>query len=220
MSRLHLAIEFGLLFAGVPLTLRILAPRLPWVLLPALWLFTVGCLAWLLCNPNFDRRSLWRIADPGRWTFLGLANVLPAAAALLLVAWYAAPQHLFDLPRRRPGVWALVMLLYPILSVYPQGIIYRGFLFQRYAPLFPRRWALILVSGVAFGFMHVVFRNWVAPLLTVAGGLLLAWVYDASGSLPIAALIHWGLGGAVFTVGLGRYFFHGTLTLAQRLGQR
>ena len=216
MHRFYLALEFVLLFAGVPLALRQMAPRLPWSLLPVLWLFTAGCLAWLLCDRGFDRRLLWQAPDLVRWLGLGAAIVVPAGVALALATWYFLPGRFLILPRRHPWFWVLIMLLYPILSVYPQGIIYRGFLFQRYAPLFGRGAVLILVSGVAFGFMHVVFHNRVAPLLTLAGGLLFAWVYDRSQSLLIAALIHGALGCAVFTVGLGQFFFHGTQALPQR----
>jgi uncharacterized protein len=36
--------------------------------------------------------------------------------------------------------YALVMLLYPVLSVYPQGVIYRTFLMHRYRRSLDRRW--------------------------------------------------------------------------------
>jgi membrane protease YdiL (CAAX protease family) len=219
LHRAYLAFEFVLLFVVVPVVLARMSDRLRWLLIPLLWLVAAACLVWLLGDAHFDRRLLWQAPDAGRWLGLGVAIVLPAAAILVLGTWHWTPQRLWEFPRQRPGLWALVMVLYPILSVYPQGVIYRGFLFQRYAGLCPNRMLLILVSGVAFGWMHVIFRNAVAPLLCLAGGVLFAWVYEASGSLLIAAAIHAVLGGAVFTVGQGRYFVLGTQALAARLAQ-
>jgi membrane protease YdiL (CAAX protease family) len=217
MQRAYLAFEFLLLFIVVPAALARVSGRHRMLLIPLLWLIAGGCLAWLLSDPQFDRRLFWQAPDSGRWLVRGLAIVLPAAGLMALVTWYWTPQLLWALPRRNFWLWVLIMVLYPILSVYPQGIIYRAFFFERYATLFPGRVGLIVASGVAFGFMHVVFRNWVAPLMCLAGGLLFAWVYDASRSLMIAGAVHAALGCVVFTVGLGRYFFLGTQALVARM---
>lgn len=48
-------------------------------------------------------------------------------------------------------MWALVIVLYPILSVYPQELIFRAFLFHRYAPLFGNGVGLVAASAAAFG---------------------------------------------------------------------
>ena len=59
-----------------------------------------------------------------------------------------APNLLFNLVRAKPRVWATLMVFYPILSVYPQGIIYRSFLMHRYASLLRSEWMLILVQAL------------------------------------------------------------------------
>lgn len=102
----------------------------------------------------------------------------------------------------------MVLVLYPILSVYPQGIVYRMFLMERYRPLFPEAWLMILVSAVAFGFMHIVFRNPFAVVITFAGGLLFAWRYERTGSLLVSSVDHAIYGCLMFTVGLGQYFLY------------
>jgi uncharacterized protein len=81
------------------------------------------------------------------------------------VGWSFAPHPVF---------WAVVMVAYPVASVYPQGVLYRAFFFERYAALFPGKWAMILASAAAFSFLHIIFRNWLAVWLTLAGGLLFA----------------------------------------------
>jgi len=110
-------------------------------------------------------------------------------------------------------LWAAVMILYPVLSVYPQGIIYRSFLMHRYAPILPSGIVLIFVSAAAFAFMHIIFRNPLAVALTFAGGILFAWRYSTTGSLFTSSLEHALYGCWLFTIGLGQYFYHGRIAL-------
>ncbi len=63
-----------------------------------------------------------------------------------------APELQWSFVRQHPGFWTVVMVAYPVLSVYPQGILYRAFFFERYAGLFPGKWAMIVASAAAFAF--------------------------------------------------------------------
>jgi membrane protease YdiL (CAAX protease family) len=196
------------LFVALPaaMTLRIV-PRLP---IPVLLVAASICAALLLRDPTFDRVRLWNAAGAlanARGVivvFMGLAVALAALAAWL------TPHTLFDLVRRRPGVWLLVMVFYPLLSVYPQEIVYRAFFFHRYAPLFPSAFACLAASSVLFAFGHVFFpRPWVAMGLTLLGGLLFGYHYAESRSLLLASVEHALFGQVLFTVGLGRFFYSG-----------
>jgi membrane protease YdiL (CAAX protease family) len=100
------------------------------------------------------------------------------------------------------------MLLYPLLSVYPQELLYRGFFFHRYAPLFGSGRGMLLASALSFGFVHIIFRNTLAVFLCVSGGLLFALTYNQSGSLLLACLEHALFGNFLFTIGLGQFFYH------------
>jgi Type II CAAX prenyl endopeptidase Rce1-like len=80
-------------------------------------------------------------------------------------------------------LWGVLMFLYPVLSVYPQGIVYRAFLFARYRDLFAHDWAIVLASAVAFASAHLVFHNRIAILLTFLGGVIFAFRYLQTGSL-------------------------------------
>jgi CAAX protease family protein len=119
-----------------------------------------------------------------------------------------APQSLFSLIRRSPNLWLLIFFLCPLLSVYPQELLYRTFFFHRYQPLFGSGWGMLLASTLAFGFVHIIFRNWLAVGLCVIGGLLFSLTYQISGSLLLACLDHAIFGNFLFTIGLGEFFYH------------
>jgi membrane protease YdiL (CAAX protease family) len=132
-----------------------------------------------------------------------------AVATLLLAGWVALaePERWLELPRERPGLWLAVMVLYPLLSVVPQELLYRCFFFRRYRSLWGEGRGAVLASALAFGWAHVVFLSWISVLLTLAGGWILARTFERTRSLPLVALEHALYGCLVFTVGLGRHFY-------------
>ena len=209
MPRMALIVEFLVLFVGLPLAYRFAPVRIP--ALPVLWVITAYALWQLMRDARFDRGRMWNSgALPGR---IGVILVIFAVVAVVIglgVRWFA-PELEWSFVRSHPGFWAIMMVAYPVLSVYPQGIIYRAFFFERYGALFPSRWAMILASAGAFAFMHLIFRNWLAVGLTFAGGMLFAWRYAETGSLATSSFEHALYGCWLFTVGLGQYFYHGTI---------
>jgi membrane protease YdiL (CAAX protease family) len=218
MSRSLLIVEFLIVFIALPLAYRFSPVRIP--ALPLLW-GVCGYAAWqLLRDPRFDRSLLWNAAPLTH--HLGsilLIFVLAAAGIWLGVHWFA-PTFEWGLLRQQTAFWAVVMLAYPVLSVYPQGILYRAFFFERYAVLFPGRWTMIVASAAAFAFLHIVFRNTLAVALTFAGGLLFAFRYAETDSLLTSSVEHALYGCWLFTVGLGQYFYHGTIATVGRVIRR
>jgi membrane protease YdiL (CAAX protease family) len=218
MTRWALILEFFLLFVALPLGYRFSPVRIP--ALPLLWV-AAGYAWWrLLSDPRFDRARLWNIAElPGR-----LGVILAAFAVVALALWLGvrrfAPELEWSFVRRNPAFWAVVMVAYPVVSVYPQGLIYRAFFFERYGGLFPGKWAMIVASAAAFAFLHIVFRNWLAVALTFGGGLLFAASYAQTGSLATSCFEHALYGCWLFTVGLGQYFYHGTMGTVSSLMRR
>lgn len=204
---LLLALEFSAIFVLVPLLIyyRLLpnAP-IPYLLLAGLCTFLV-----LRHDPTFDQSRLFSggnvrplllpllFRDAIFLVFLGVAVRLFAADLL------------FSLVKRAPLVWALIMLLYPLVSVYPQELLYRAFFFHRYQPLFGSGWTMLLASAFAFGFVHIIFGNWIAVALCVIGGFLFALTYQHSGSLLLTCLDHALFGNFIFTIGLGQFFYRG-----------
>jgi hypothetical protein len=209
MTRAALTVEFVLLFVGLPLAYRFSPVRIP--ALPVLWVVAGYALWQLLLDPRFDRKKLWNAGPlPGR-----MGEILAIFAVVALAIWLGvrrfAPELEWSFVRQSPVFWAVVMVAYPVASVYPQGLLYRAFFFERYSGLFSGKWTLIVASAAAFAFLHIIFRNWLAVGLTFAGGLLFASRYAETDSLATSSFEHALYGCWLFTVGLGQYFYHGTV---------
>jgi membrane protease YdiL (CAAX protease family) len=168
-------------------------------------------LAILVWDRTFDRRSLVRLGTLPRE--VGRVGAIWLAAVVLLIpaVALAAPEEFLGLPRERPRLWVVIMIFYPLLSVYPQEVIFRAFFFHRYGPILGNSARLIAVNALAFGLAHAMFRNGIAVGLTTVGGALFAWTYSRTRSLPLVSLEHALYGCFIFTVGLGEYFYTGAV---------
>ncbi len=207
MNRWLLALEYGVLAAGLPLVY--VAGWIPLSPIPALWLITGICLMVLLVSGDFEWRSLWNTDQLGRRLLYASVPFVCTAPLLLLITAQMAPDRWFFLARQRPGILAMLLILYPVLSVVPQGIVYRAFVFHRYRGIFRSPWTRILASAFAFSAVHVIFENWVAPVLTLVGGVFFGWTYERTRSSLVASVQHALFGCFLFTIGLGLYFFYG-----------
>ncbi|HTQ97935.1 MAG TPA: CPBP family intramembrane glutamic endopeptidase [Candidatus Acidoferrum sp.] len=205
-NRFLLSLEFLIFFLGLPLLIyyRVVPDYpIPYLLLAALIIFLL-----LHRDPTFELSRLISTQGIAR----NLPKLLFRDAIFLLLLGIAvrvfAPDLLFSLIKRSPAFWALIMLLYPLLSVFPQELLYRAFFFHRYRSLFGSGWGMILASALAFGFVHIIFGNWLSVGLCVIGGFLFSLTYQRSGSLLLACIDHALFGNFIFTIGLGRFFYH------------
>lgn len=207
--RHRLIAELGLLFILAPVVMRIAVFEYNVPLFYALPPVLVLMMVFLFADPTFRlRRELWRAFSAA--TLISIL-ILFAAGVAVVLAWmaHAMPERLFVLASERPGKWLKIMTLYPFTSVLAQEFVYRVFFFHRYGPLFPNRWLLIGANALAFGFGHILFRNWIAVGATVIGGALFAWRYERTRSFWAVWAEHTLWGWMVFTVGLGVFFFTG-----------
>jgi uncharacterized protein len=137
-----------------------------------------------------------------------LAGRIAGVAVFLLV--YAALLHrdsFFILPRERPQLWLMIVMLYPLVSAFPQEFLYRSFYFRRYRAILPLGLKGILINAAAFGFLHIIYDNVPAVLLSFAAGIVFASVYLKTGKLTIPWIEHALYGLMVFTFGLGLLFY-------------
>lgn len=166
----------------------------------------VACFSFLIVDSDFDQRRLWSFR---RLNGLPFQRFLPIAIAIGLIIWIVAPERLFDLPTSQTKLWYILVILYPLISVYPQEVIFRAFFWHRYRSFLGRRSMMFITNAACFAWAHVLFGNWVAPLLCFFGGLLFVQTYKSSRSLLLVSLEHalWGL--FVISIGLADYFLEG-----------
>ena len=208
--RLRLMLEIGLFFIAGPFLIRMAVFELRLPLFLVLAPVFVALLLYLLWDDTFN---VVREASRG----FGLAEAGSILIVFLCIGAIVTafvsqrfPDDFMSLPMNRPRLWSRIMLLYPILSVVAQELIYRTFFFHRYGPLFGNaRWLIILTNAAIFGLAHILYGSVVSLLLTAIFGVLLAWRYERTRSFWAVWFEHTLYGCLVFTIGLGRYFFTG-----------
>jgi len=169
----------------------------------------------------FDPRVLFRQPHPrppaGPHLRRILLRVTAAALLLSLFTFLMYPDLLYRLPRERTGLWLLILLLYPLLSVLPQHFLYRTFFLQRYQPLFGQGRLMRCVNALLFAWAHAFFLNPLAPLLTLIAGYLFADTWQRTRSFRLTCLEHALYGQLLFTTGLGWFFYNGSAQAIQTL---
>jgi membrane protease YdiL (CAAX protease family) len=211
VRRTWLWVECLAVFFALPALLVIAGETFGRLVIPTLLLLAAGCMVLLLRDPTFDRRRLVGSRDLGAGVRRILTLFLPTGAIVGLAVWLLLPERFVAFPLQRPQLWLVVMLLYPLLSVCPQELLFRTFFFHRYRPLFGERWLMITTSALAFGMAHLFFANPVAPIMSAIGGGLFAWTYARSESTLQAVIEHALWGDLIFTIGLGWYFYGGAI---------
>jgi hypothetical protein len=198
---LWLLIEMALIYLGVPFLVEraVHGYHVPVfiALLPVLAIILVL----LLIDPTFSlRREL--SCGFSLLTFVSILAVFAIGGGA--VAYWVAQHHpdwFLEFPRNRPDTYWTIMLLYPLMSVPPQELVYRTFFFHRNGVLFARAWWLAIpVNAALFGFGHIVIGTELAVMGTMASGLLFALRYAVTRSFRAVYLEHTLWGGLVFTV--------------------
>lgn len=210
LRRLWLTIELLVFFVGTPIAMYSLLYdfRVPlFTLLPPVFIFFI---LWLTFDRSFSWRETLRTGISPYQLLSILAIFAVAGPAIAIFAYYDVGDRFLRFPRFAYDTWVMVMVLYPVISVTTQEIMYRVFFFHRYRALFdgdPQ--AAIILNAVLFAFSHIIFQNVTTLLISFLGGLLFAWRYHSSRSYWALVLEHSIYGNLIFTVGLGRYFYTG-----------
>ncbi len=204
-KKFFLAVEFVVLFLGVPLFLffeeNIIHPSS--ILLPIL----VALILYFRKQKDFHLRDLVRLNISKNIWLQQILIVFLIGIFLFVFVLIFEPENLLNLPRKNPVIWLAMLGFYPIFSAYGQEVVYRKFLFMRYSSLFRKKWTLILASAVTFSFVHIVYFSILSIVLTFFAGIYLAWLYDKTKSVLFTGIIHGILGFLIFTVGLGQHFW-------------
>ena len=204
-GRMWLAIEFALLFFGIPtwifLDQDFIHPSI--IILPVL----VFIFILLRRNSDFKWSELIRWGVSRKMLYTNAILIVLAALLMLGYVFFFEPENLFNLPRTNIWLYLGLCLFYPVFSAFGQEIIYRTFLSRRYSVILPRGWQFVLASALTFSFMHIVFYNPLAMILTFTGGIYFAVNYRITRSVLFTSILHGIFGIMMFGVGLGQYFW-------------
>lgn len=132
------------------------------------------------------------------WTTLAL---WPVVAGLLwlserAVRFWPGEEYLHDhrvigsLENPALPDWAAVLLIVTAVAVAPaaEEFFFRGILQTRLKSALKSRWAALALAGVCFGLVHSSQLAAIVPLIFM--GMVLGFVYEATGSLIAPLLIH------------------------------
>ena len=203
-------IELILLSSIIPYIVLVL--KLFNLIIPVLLLVCVYCIIiYCIENRNFSSEFqkifnininiLIRIII--RWIF--------ASLILLIITFYFFNEKFFIIQNNKPEILWKIMILYPIFSALPQEFIFCKFFFYRYKKIFKSDNNLVISSALFFAITHILFLNFIAPILSFIGGLLFANTYNKHRSLFLVSLEHGLYGNTLFFIGLGWYFWGGSI---------
>jgi membrane protease YdiL (CAAX protease family) len=200
--------EMAALFVGAPVLMTVFFGQ--YSLFVVLWLLAGVAAALLALTPGFAWRALLRGPVLREWPLiLGFAALTATGATLAVKA--LAPHAFLWMPWGATGLWLMIMVLYPLLSAAPQELIYRTLFFERYGRLFRSDGHAIAVNAALFGLGHLFFLNPFTIAATALAGAGFAWAYLRGRSTLLAWTLHALAGQIVFTLGLGRFFYHGAV---------
>jgi membrane protease YdiL (CAAX protease family) len=154
----------------------------------------------------YTSRESWTL--PGKDYPRGrlVVRMILTGLAILAVARWLNPGSFLVLPREHTLSWLVMMVLYPPVSAWPQEFVYRRFYFWRYESLFGSGRLLTISSTVVFSFMHLIYANRLALILTLAGGWMFATLYQRTHKLIYPWIEHSFYGQVLLTAGMQSFF--------------
>lgn len=198
-------LEFFFIFISLPLFF--LYKILPsFLVLPTLWVLSIYVL-YLLRNENI--RDIFDRIDTKEF-LLVIKRFVIFGFLILLFTYFFYEDKLFNFLLQKPDVYITVMILYPLLSVIPQELIFRKFFLFRYEFIFTSK-MLIIINAAVFCFIHIIFANYIALFFSFIGGLLFIKTYLNTKSFTLVCIEHALYGDLIFTIGLGEFFYHGNM---------
>lgn len=203
-NRLWLWIELTLIFIGGPVAFYVNSFPIP-KSIPLLAVFLVA-LIWLLVSKGFSKKS-FGLNGFNEWKTLFIRVAVTLSAIVILTLATLPAERIFYLPIHNTWLWIAIIIFYPIWSAFTQEVIYRGFFYFRYQKLISNTKLFALLNGVLFGFLHIIFKNWIAVLGAAVIGVVWAYSYSKHRSILVVSLEHAIVGDFIFTIGLGYYFY-------------
>ena len=205
-----LMLEFFLLCVCLPTV--IIVYKLAPFMFAFLWGASGYCFFTLKYQYNDYLKTIWKW-DAVTWIALKpiLIRWVLACIGMTAFIYFYDPSKMFGILERAPLFIPILFIAYPVISALPQEFIFCSFFFERYKAFFKNEWAIVIASAIVFAYAHVLFINWVAPLLSFIAGLIFAMTYQKTKSLALVTIEHGLYGNYLFLVGLGWYFYGGAV---------
>ncbi len=204
MIKMWKIIELVTLFTILPLLMRFNIIPLPRIILLLIVFIFVLILSIKLryIDKNWFRTPK---LDNHYWSKMG---VIYLSSFLVFVGYiyFFLNQKPFVLIRERPLLMLIISVFYPLVSAFPQELIYRTFYFERYKNIFTTN-QLLISNMISFSFLHIIYDNFPAIILTLISGLVFTLNYHRQRSLMLVTIEHSILGLIVFITGMGQYFY-------------
>jgi uncharacterized protein len=204
-------LELLMIFAGLPVLAFLLRDSMQHWLVPLLLALALYCYVLMVRDTRFKRFRLLNAEQVPRLLKRRLPIFIIGALLCALVYALAGGNRWFQLPVEATSTWLVLLVVYPLLSAWPQELIFRTFLFHRYKTIIPRKKHRMWLSTLAFAFAHIIYANPAAIVLALIGGLLFSYTYAKTRSTLACVVEHslWGIW--LFSLGLGQYLDSGAL---------
>lgn len=204
MSKLWKAIELVIIFTFFPLLMKfnkIPLPRIIVLLIVFIFILIISIKSGYIDKnsfriPKLDRKYWLKMGGIYLGTFLVLTGYV----------YFILQQAPFVIVRERPLLMLIIAIFYPLVSAFPQELIYRTFYFSRYKTVFSEK-QLLITNMILFSWLHIIYNNVPAIILTLLSGLIFTCNYHRKGSLILVTIEHSILGIIVFLTGMGQYFY-------------
>lgn len=201
-KKIYVTIEFLFLFFVLPiLFLYQIIPL--YAIVPVLWAVSIYVFVILTF---YEKKTIFKKL-PKKQLKQVLVRFAIFALLISFFTYYYHEKRLFNFILENPKLYFMIIVLYPLLSVIPQELIYRRFFTFRYQKYFSL-WAYILLNATIFAFAHILFVNFIAIAFTFFGGILFTTTYLKKKSFSLVCLEHSLYGNLLFTIGLGDFFYH------------
>ena len=180
-------------------------------LLLFLWVILIYCLfIFYLCEEKYYQSKHKTFINNNILKFILIRWVL-FSFGLYIFTFSVFPDKLFIVQKSNPGFIWKIMIFYPFFSAFPQEFIFCKFFFARYKSFFGEKTLMVAMSSLAFCLAHILFINWVAPVLGLVGGIIFARTYKKTKSLLMISIEHSLYGDTLFFIGLGWFFWGGSV---------
>ena len=193
-------IEFLIIFILLPVSFSIKYSI--WIKL-ALGVFGFVYISYILLKVE---KLAFKVSKTIQWRNFWKSTIIKFFVITIITSLYVSlmdRNNLFSVLINKPQLWFMILIVYSVLSVYPQELLYRTFYFARYKELIPNDRFFIFLNAIIFSLGHLFFKNSLVIVLTFLGGILFALTYDKTKSTLLVSIEHSIYGCWLFTIGMG-----------------